>query len=180
MTPELLEELAYPTGRFTTPETYDATALSQWISVLEACPKWYDYSIENLDEAQLDTPYRPGGWTVAQVVHHVADSHINAYTRLKLALTEDAPVIKPYEEQRWAELPDVTSVPVNVSITLLHALHRRWVAVLRGLEEKDWERTYVHPEGNRVYPLWEMTAMYAWHSRHHFEHIRKLRERTGW
>lgn len=175
-----LEQLAYPIGRFTTPEAHGETERNKWISVLEACPRWYDYSVENLDEAQLATPYRPGGWSVVQVVHHVADSHINAYTRLKLALTEDIPLIKPYQERAWAGLPDVQSVPVNVSITLLHALHRRWVAVLRQLAAADWDRSYQHPEMDRLLSLWEMTAMYAWHSKHHFEHIMKLRERMGW
>lgn len=174
------EILAYPIGRFALPAAHTETDRNKWISVLEAAPKWYDYSIENLDEAQLDTPYRPGGWTIAQVVHHVADSHINAYTRLKLALTEEQPLIKPYDEKRWAELPDVTAVPVNVSITLIHALHRRWTAVLRHLNEAEWERSYLHPEMKDALTLWQMTAMYAWHSKHHFEHIMKLRERMGW
>lgn len=180
MNPEQPEQLAYPIGRFEIPVEYGAAERNKWISVLEASPKWYDYSIENLDEAQLNTPYRPGGWTVIQVIHHLADSHMNGYTRLKLALTEDNPTIKPYDEKRWAELPDVKEVPLNISITLIHALHRRWVATLRKLEAAEWERTYYHPEAGRSIPLWEMTASYAWHCRHHFEHIMKLRERMGW
>ncbi|WP_118951776.1 YfiT family bacillithiol transferase [Taibaiella helva] len=179
MSPEL-EQLAYPIGRFEAPLTYDETLLQQWITKIEATPKWYDYVIENLDEAQLETPYRPGGWTMNQVVHHMADSHINAYVRLKLALTEQSPEIKPYAEKRWAELPDVAALPVNVSITLLHVLHRRWVAVLHHLQPEDWKRTYFHPETQRSVPLWEMTAMYAWHGRHHFEQLFRLRERMGW
>lgn len=175
-----MEALAYPIGRFEIPVEHGVTERNKWISVLEASPKWYDYSIENLDEEQLNTPYRPGGWTVIQVVHHVADSHMNGYTRLKLALTEDNPTIKPYNEKLWAGLPDVAAVPLNVSITLIHALHRRWAAVLRDLSDADWNRTYYHPEAGRTLPLWEMTASYAWHCRHHFEHIMKLRERMGW
>lgn len=177
---EQTEQLAYPIGRFEIPATHSAAERNKWISVLEACPKWYDYSIENLDEEQLNTAYRPGGWTVIQVVHHVADSHMNGYTRLKLAITEDNPVIKPYQEKLWAGLPDVQEVPLNVSVTLIHALHRRWASTFRNLEETDWERTYFHPEAGRNIPVWEMLASYAWHCKHHFEHIMKLRERMGW
>lgn len=177
---EQTEALAYPIGRFEIPLEHGATEINKWISVLEASPKWYDYSIENLDEAHLNTPYRPGGWTVIQVIHHLADSHMNGYTRLKLALTEDNPTIKPYDEKRWAELPDVNEVPLNISVTLIHALHRRWVAALRNLRAAEWDRTYYHPDAGRNIPLWEMAASYAWHCRHHFEHIMKLRERMGW
>ena len=175
-----VEQLAYPIGPFLTPEGYDATSLNQWISKIEAAPGWYDHAIENLDEQQLNTPYRPGGWTVNQVIHHVADSHMNGYIRTKLALTEDTPVIKSYDEKSWALLPDVEAVPVNVSITLIHALHRRWAALLRHMEPQEWERRYFHPESRRELPLWEMAAMYAWHSKHHFEHVFRLRERMGW
>jgi len=136
--------------------------------------------IENLDEAQLDTPYREGGWNPRQVIHHIADSHMNAYIRLKLALTEDNPAVKPYDENLWAELHDVKTVPVNISITLLHALHKRWVAQLLGMSAADWERTYYHPEQKTNVPVWQMTALYAWHGRHHMEQIRGLRERMGW
>lgn len=175
-----IEELAYPIGRFQIPESYDEASLNQWISKIEASPQWYDYSIENLDEAQLHTPYRPGGWTIIQIVHHVADSHMNGYTRFKLALTEQSPEIKPYNEALWAELPDVREVPLNVSITLIHALHRRWAPLLRSFKPEDWERTYFHPEAGRTIPLWESLASYAWHCKHHFEHIIRLRERMGW
>jgi hypothetical protein len=175
-----LEELAYPIGRFVAPEGYDRVTLNQWISRIEAAPHWYDYCIENLDKEQFDTPYRPGGWTINQVIHHVADSHMNAYIRFKLALTEDEPVIMPYPEKRWALLPDVEAVPANISITLIHALHRRWAALLHALTEEQWERCYVHPEHDRKIPLWEAAAMYAWHGKHHFEHIYRLRDRMGW
>jgi hypothetical protein len=175
-----LEQLRYPIGEFEKPDSHTLRQQQEWIDVLTALPRWLDACIENLDEAQLQTPYRPGGWTVQQVIHHIADSHMNAYVRLKLALTEDNPTIKPYKEALWAELPDNSSVPVNISITLLHALHRRWTATLRALQPEEWLRTYHHPESNRDVPLWEMTAMYAWHSRHHMEHIRQLRERMNW
>lgn len=179
MNPEL-EQLAYPIGRFAAPESYTDSDLQQWISVIESCPAWYDAVIENMDEAQLRTPYRPDGWDSIQVIHHVADSHMNAYVRLKLALTEDTPTIKPYDEKAWAILPDVYEVPVNVSTTLIHALHRRWTAILRGMQAADWTKSYFHPEQKTEMPLWKMTAMYAWHCRHHFTQIRKLRTRRGW
>jgi len=175
-----LEQLRYPIGKFQKPEEFSDAGKKEWIVVLDALPKWLDALIENLDEIQLQTPYRPGGWTIVQTIHHIADSHMNAYVRLKMALTEDNPAIRPYKQALWAELPDVQSVPVNVSITLLHAMHRRWTSVLRGMAAEDWDRTYYHPEQERNVPLWEMTAMYAWHSKHHMEHIRGLRERMNW
>ena len=174
------EQLRYPIGRYEAPERYDPELQTEWIAAIEALPKWLDLCIENLDEHQIQTAYRPGGWTVNQVIHHIADSHMNAYIRLKLALTEDSPVVKPYEEKLWAELPDVESVPVNVSITLLHALHRRWGQALRNMHPEDWERTYYHPEHEQYVPLWQMTDLYAWHGRHHMEQIRNLRQRMGW
>lgn len=179
MTDEL-ELLRYPIGLYHKPESNTPELQKEWIAALEALPSWLDVVIQNLDEHQLQTPYRPGGWTVNQVVHHLADSHINAYVRLKLALTEDNPQVKPYKEELWAKTPDVEAVPLNVSVTLLHALHRRWVATLEGMSAGDWERTYFHPEQQANVPIWQMTALYAWHSRHHMEHIRKLRERMNW
>jgi hypothetical protein len=174
-----LEELKYPIGRYTRPASVSPELIKQWITVLEALPLWMDACIENLDHHQLQIPYREGGWTIQQVVHHVADSHLNAYIRLKLALTEDNPTVKPYDEKAWAELPDVQAVPVNVSVTMLHAIHRRMVATLGLMQAEDWERTYYHPEQGREFPIWEMVGMYAWHSRHHTEHIKKLREKLG-
>lgn len=179
MTPEI-EVLAYPIGKFELPLEYDETLIQKWIDRLEVSPKWYDTAIENLDEAQLKTPYRPEGWTVMQVVHHVADSHMNAYVRFKWALTEDAPTLKPYLEKEWAKLPDVFDVPVNVSVTMLHALHRRWVSLLRNMTEADWKRRITQPDKNRTMELWQLLAMYAWHTKHHFEQIFRLRERMHW
>lgn len=175
-----LEQLKYPIGRYTKPEAFTTELKEQWLSALRALPSWMDACIENLDEQQLRVPYREGGWNSQQVVHHLADSHINAYVRLKLMLTEDTPTVKPYIETEWAKLPDVEAVPVNVSVTMLHAIHRRMVAMLELIAPEDWERTYFHPEHNRNFPLWEVVALYAWHSRHHMEHIRQLRERMGW
>lgn len=175
-----LEQLKYPIGRLQKPDTYNQELLQQWIATIAALPGWMDACIENLDEHQLQTPYREGGWTVQQVVHHVADSHMNAYVRIKLALTEDNPTIKPYKEALWAELIDTQIAPVNISVTMLHAMHRRLVALLQNLQPADFERTYFHPEHQRNIPLWEVVAMYAWHSKHHTAHIRNLRERMGW
>lgn len=174
------ELLRYPIGRYETPETYLPELQDEWIAAIEVAPRWLDACIENLDEAQLSTPYRPGGWTPIQVIHHLADSHMNAYIRLKLALTEDSPVVKPYDENLWANMPDVHTVPVNISVTLLHALHRRWGQTLRNMQPEDWERTYYHPEQERYVPLWEMTDLYAWHGRHHMEQIHQLRLRMNW
>lgn len=177
---ETLEALRYPIGRYAAPKRFDADEAAKHIVIIEALPRWMDIIIENLDAAQLETPYRPGGWTMVQTIHHLADSHMNAFMRLKLALTEEHPTIKPYAEARWAETPEIEEVPVNVSITLLHALHRRWTALLRALKPEDWQRSYYHPEQARDFPIWDMTAMYAWHSRHHMEHLRGLKERMGW
>lgn len=175
-----LETLKYPIGRYEAPAVYTPALLQEWIAVLQAMPLWLDVCIENLDEAQLKVPYREGGWNTQQVIHHIADSHMNAYIRLKLALTEDTPTVKPYMEAEWARLPDTDVVPVNVSVTLVHALHRRMVAVLQHMPPADFELAYYHPEHKRNFPIWEMVAMYAWHSRHHVEHIRGLRQRMNW
>ncbi len=175
-----LEQLQYPVGRFQRPDTYSPALLKEWITTLRALPSWMDACIENLDEQQLEVPYREGGWNTQQVVHHLADSHMNAYVRVRLALTEDNPTIKPYMEAAWANLPDVAIVPVNVSVTMLHAMHRRLVVLLEQLNPAEWERTYFHPEHQRKVPLWEVAAMYAWHSRHHTEQVRRLRERMNW
>lgn len=177
---DTLEQIKYPIGRYKAPTEFTPQLINGWIAAIEALPSWLDPCIENLDEAQLETPYRDGGWNARQVIHHLADSHMNAYIRLKLALTEDNPVVKPYDENLWSELYDVKTVPVNISITLLHALHRRWVAQLGSLSDTDWKRTYFHPEQNKSVPIWQMTALYAWHGRHHMEQIRSLRERMGW
>ena len=136
-------------------------------------------AVAGLDDRQLDTPYRPGGWTVRQVVHHYADSHANSYVRFRLALTEDAPVIKPYDEQRWAELPDAKSAPISVSLTLLSALHQRWVLLLRSLDDQTFARTFIHPELGEM-RLDKTLGLYAWHCHHHVAHITNLRARQGW
>ena len=175
-----LEDLKYPIGRYQKPAAFTPDLKKEWLSTLQALPSWMDACIENLDQHQLQVPYREGGWTIQQVVHHIADSHMNAYIRLKLALTEDNPVGKTYEENAWAQLPDTQLVPVNISVTLLHALHRRMVVLLQIIAPADWDRTFFHPVHKREFPVWELVALYAWHSRHHTAHIMRLRERMNW
>lgn len=175
-----LEDLKYPIGRYEPPTGYTQKDMEEWIAILSALPSWMDGCIENLDHDQLRVPYREGGWSIQQLIHHVADSHMNAYIRVKLTLTEDNPTVKPYDQDSWALLPDVEAIPVNVSVTLLHALHRRWVSVLQQVDAAALRRTYYHPEYKRSFPLWELVALYAWHSRHHFAQIMALRDRMGW
>ncbi len=143
-------------------------------------PQLLENAILNLDEHQLQTPYREGGWTVWQLVHHIADSHINAYCRFKLTLTEANPTIRPYEEKLWAELDDVKKLPVNISVTLLYALHTRWYEAIRNLPDERWQLTLVHPAHNKTMTLWYLLGNYAWHGKHHVAHITSLRERNKW
>jgi hypothetical protein len=172
MEPQDLERLRYPVGRAPRNSApIDAQTRAAYLDVLEQLPATIRALVTGLSDAQLDTPYRPGGWTVRQLVHHLPDSHMNAYMRMKLAATEDTPQIKTYEEARWAELPDAKSGSVAMSLDLLDALHRRWVAFLRGLPEAHWRRPFSHPEWG-VVPIEESLGMYAWHCRHHTEHIR--------
>jgi hypothetical protein len=175
------EDLRFPIGRFVFPAGAATDAeRRERIDAIDRAPAALKRAIENLNDAQLSTPYRPGGWTVRQVVHHVPDSHLNAYIRIKLALTEDRPTIKPYDEARWADLPDSQTVPVGVSIELLTALHRRWVALLRGMRTEDFALTFVHPEYDHPLTIDEAVALYAWHGQHHVAHIAALRDREGW
>jgi uncharacterized damage-inducible protein DinB len=169
----------YPIGKYE-PKPYSKEQKEKWLADIKFLPEELERSVLNLDAGQLDTPYRDGGWTVKQLVHHVADSHMNAYTRFKLGLTETNPTIKPYEEKDWALLRDNDRVPINVSITLLHALHLRWLEAIRDLEDSDWERTVVHPEHGRQMSLWFLLGLYAWHGKHHTAHITSLRESKGW
>ena len=151
----------------------------QSVADIAALPRLLRQTMSGLDDAQLETPYRAGGWTLRQLAHHVADSHTNAYVRLRLALTEDWPTIKPYEEARWAELADARTSPVEVSLDLLVPLHTRWSALLNSLAGPDWQRGYVHPESGRT-TIEAMTQLYSWHGRHHTAHAERLRERMGW
>ncbi|MEY4628719.1 MAG: hypothetical protein RLZZ595_1045 [Bacteroidota bacterium] len=143
-------------------------------------PRMLEYAVLNLNDDQIQTPYREGGWTVNQVIHHVADSHMNAFIRFKLGLTEDNPTIKPYIQSAWGETADVTAVPVNLSITLLHSLHHRWYELLKTMTDEQWERTIYHPEQERKITLWELLLIYAWHGKHHAAHVTNLREQMGW
>lgn len=180
MTTTAPDDLRYPVGRFAFDGDRSAGAREGEIDVIAALPAQLAEAVRGLGPEQLDTPYRPDGWTVRQVVHHVPDSHMNAYVRFKLALTETSPTIRPYEEALWAKLSDVRDAPIETSLTLLDALHVRWVALLRGMSDADFQRGYVHPEQGRFVPLDEALAMYAWHSKHHLAHVTRLRERMGW
>jgi hypothetical protein len=173
-------DLRYPIGRFEPVADIPAAQRAIWIDEIAAAPTALRAAIAGLNERQLDTPYRPGGWTVRQVVHHVPDSHLNAYVRCKLALTEDLPLIKPYDEARWAELGDTKTVDPEVSLRLLDAVHTRWVALLCALTPHDFQRTFRHPEYDHPQTLDETIGRYAWHGRHHTAHITALRQREGW
>ena len=168
----------YPIGTYE-PQPFSLQQKEKWLLDIKFLPEEIERSVTNLDAPQVHTPYRDGGWTVQQVVHHVADSHLNAYTRFKLGLTENNPTIKPYEEQEWAKLAD-NSLPINISFTLLHALHQRWYHAIRELEDADWQRTVVHPAAGKQMTLWHLLGMYAWHGKHHTAHITTLRENKGW
>jgi hypothetical protein len=169
----------YPIGKFESRDSLTAEERDAMIDIIAAAPLRMREAVRGLSEAQLDTPYRDGGWSVRQVVHHVPDSHVNAYVRVKLALTEEAPTIKPYEEAAWAQLADSRITPVEVSLALLDALHSRWVDLLRAMSDADFKRRFRHPEHGLVTLDW-LVAMYSWHSRHHVAHITSLRERLKW
>jgi len=168
----------YPVGRFTAPSTISPDERTDAIATLAELPEQLRNAVDGLSFAQLSTPYREGGWTLRQVVHHVADSHMNALIRVKLALTEDWPTIKPYDEKAWAMLHDVAA-PVEWSLELIESLHARWVMLLQSLTEAQWQRGYDHPEGGRM-TVEMATLLYAWHSRHHVAHITHLRAKEGW
>jgi uncharacterized damage-inducible protein DinB len=169
----------FPIGPFVTPAALTPAERAAAIDQIDWAPAALRRAVLGLAPGQLDTPYRDGGWTVRQVVHHVADSHVNAYVRFKLALTEDRPAIRPYDQDRWAATPEVVAVPVDVSLALITALHARWVGLLRSMSPADFARTIVHPE--RGTPTLDQTlALYAWHGRHHAAHITALRERMRW
>ena len=173
-------DLRYPVGEFRLEGEATDERRRGWIEEIAAAPGQFRAAVTGLTDDQLDTPYRPGGWTVRQVAHHLPDSHMNAYTRFRLALTEDRPTIKPYQEARWAELSDARSAPVEVSLGLLERLHERWVLLLRSLGASDFARAFRHPEHGREMRLGEVLALYAWHGRHHTAHVTELRRRMGW
>jgi uncharacterized damage-inducible protein DinB len=170
----------YPIGKFVVEGEITPTRREEWINEIAETPMHLRAAVKGLSEAQFDTPYREGGWTVRQVIHHIPDSHLNAYVRFKLGLTEVNPTIRPYEESRWAELPDTAATQVGVSLMLLEALHRRWVILMRSIQNGQWARTEVHPEYQKQFRLDELLALYAWHGKHHVAHITSLRDRMGW
>lgn len=173
------QDLRYPIGRYEPPKQITAADRAQWLRELEELPANLKQAVAGLRDPQLETPYRPGGWTVRQVVHHLPDSHLNSYQRFRLALTEVAPAIKPYDEAAWAELSDAKTAGIEMSLSLLAALHDRWITLLRSLSEADLKRTVRHPEWGEITLDW-MLGLYAWHSRHHVAHITSLRKREAW
>jgi uncharacterized damage-inducible protein DinB len=174
-----MSDLRYPIGKFEYQGSPSEAQRGGLIHEIAQAPANLQSAVKGLSDSQLDTPYRPGGWTVRQVVHHVPESHMNSYIRFKLALTEDDPTIKPYMEDRWAKLPDVQSTPIGVSLTLLDSLHDRWVRLLRSLTPEEWQRTFRHPELGSM-TLDKTLALYAWHGKHHVAHITELRKRMSW
>lgn len=178
-----MEDLRYPVGPFEWKGDASAShledQLEDWIAAIGSAPGELREAVKGLSPEQLDTPYRPGGWTVRQLAHHLPDSHLNSYVRFRLALTEPEPAIKPYDQERWAELSDARTAPVEISLDLLDCLHRRWVLLLRSLAPADWKRAFRHPEIGLV-TLERNVALYAWHGRHHVAQITSLRRRMGW
>jgi uncharacterized damage-inducible protein DinB len=173
-------DLRYPVGKFDWDAPISEADRPRLIAEIAETPGALRSAVAGLSRDQLETRYRPGGWTVKQVVHHVPDSHMNAYIRFKLGLTEDEPTIKPYDEAAWAELPDSQKVPIDVSLDLLDSVHVRWVTLLRSMDAADFRRAVRHPEYDRLITLGQLLALYAWHGRHHVAHIVALRKRKGW
>jgi hypothetical protein len=174
-----MTDLRYPIGKLAYSGSLSEDQKQKFIDDIAQTPANLRQAVKGLSDQQLDTPYRPDGWTVRQVAHHVPDSHLNAYVRFKLALTEEEPTIKTYAEDRWAQLPDTRATPVEISLTMLDSLHDRWVRLLRSLGPEDWKRSFRHPELGLV-GLEKNLAIYSWHGRHHVAHITSLRERNGW
>jgi DinB superfamily len=179
MTELELNQLRYPIGEMPTPLIFNELELQSWISDIEKLPADLRTAVQNRTPAQLDTSYRPEGWTVRQVVHHLADSHINAYVRLKNTLTEDNPTIKPYEEQLWAELPD-SKMNIEISLKIIENIHLRMVKILRGLVPVNFERTFFHPGSKKTFNIGTLAAMYSWHGQHHLAHVENLAKRENW
>jgi uncharacterized damage-inducible protein DinB len=174
-----MPDLRYPIGKFEMRGTVDEAQRPELIQQIAEAPARLREAVKGLTDAQLDTPYRPQGWTVRQVVHHLSDSHLNAYVRFKLAITEEEPTIKTYEEKLWSELDDARTAPIEMSLALLEALHKRWVLFLKSLTPSNFARKFRHPELG-IMNLDALLRLYAWHGRHHVAHISSLRERMGW
>jgi hypothetical protein len=172
-------DLRYPTGKYEA-RPFSENQKQDWLNDIKQLPNLLENAVINLDASQLQTEYRDGGWTIAQVVHHIADSHMNAYFRFKLGLSEDNPTIRTYDEKAWAEFDDVKHLPINISVTLLFALHARWYESIRQIPDSDWNRTIFHPGLQKTVTLWYLLGMYSWHGKHHVAHITSLRERNNW
>lgn len=175
-----LEQLRYPIGQFESPQPITDAHISKWITILETLPQRLEEMVKHLTAEQLETPYRPEGWTVRQLIHHIADSHHHSYIRFKWALTEDSPMIKAYDEKGWSALFDARTAPIQMSLDHLRAVHAKLVYLLRGIPLSDLERKFIHPEGNVTTSLKENVGRYAWHGSHHFAHIQNLLKREGW
>jgi hypothetical protein len=177
---EKQEKLKFPIGHFEKPKKITRKIIEEWIDDIEAFPKNLKKEVKKLSYNQLITTYRPDGWTIMQVIHHCADSHMNSFIRFKLALTEDKPIIKPYFEDKWAELEDSTNTPISESLKLLKGLHERWAILLRSLTEDQLKRTFIHPEQGCEFSLEEYLGFYSWHCKHHLAHIVQLKKEKGW
>jgi hypothetical protein len=174
-----IEQLKYPVGKLQLKESYTASEIVSLIAEIESLPSKLEAAIGGFSDKQFDTPYREEGWTIRQVIHHMADSHMNAYIRFKWALTEDTPLIKAYFEKTWAETPETSADPA-LSVALLKALHAKWIVLLGKLSSSDLSKSFIHPETKKVIPLDRLIATYAWHGKHHLAHIVSLKERMGW
>ena len=175
-----IENLKYPIGKYRVPDPITSDMISQWLQTLEDFPGQLRTMTASLTDEQLDTPYRPHGWTVRQLLVHIGDSHLNSYVRFKWALTEDKPVIKTYSQEGWVSLADVKTLSAAESVGFISAIHERWVKLLKSMTEDHWNRSFVHPETRREVGLKQNLALYDWHSRHHYAHIRNLVDREGW
>ena len=175
-----IEKLKYPIGRFEKPHVITNDLLNEWITDISTFPSKIIGEVISLTDEQLDTRYRPEGWTIRQVVHHCADSHLNSFIRLKLALTEEQPTVKPYSENQWAELDDSIGMPVESSLKIIEGIHTRWVMLLNNLTDEQFSRVFIHPEHNNVISIKENVGIYAWHCKHHLAHITEAKKRNNW
>jgi len=176
----MLEKLKYPIGKVEIPSEITEDKLNEWIQIIEEFPNKIEHLVNNLSENQLDSIYRKNGWTIRQVVHHCADSHMNSYIRFKWTLTEDKPVIKAYFEERWAEIFDSKSAPINLSLNSIKSVHAKWVYLLKGLTSEDLKKEFIHPVSNEAVSLAKNIGIYSWHCNHHYAHIYNLLERKNW
>lgn len=177
---DTLEQLKYPIGKFIAPGEITFEQIQEGIEEIAALPAKIRAAVSGLTDEQLDTPYRPEGWTLRQVIHHLPDSHMNAYIRFKFALTEENPTIMPYFEERWAEVGDAKHGPIDSSLILLEGLHARWVSMMTAMDQGDFYRTYYHPANGHMYPLGLVVALYRWHGEHHLQHILVMKKTNGW